>query len=34
MPLKVGDIITFERTFTVRAVELFIEISGDERSCY
>lgn len=30
MPLKVGDIITFERTFTVRDVELFIEISGDE----
>ncbi|WP_421100812.1 FAS1-like dehydratase domain-containing protein [Sporosarcina psychrophila] len=29
MPLKVGDIITFERTFTVRDVELFIEISGD-----
>ena len=31
MSLKVGDIITFERTFTVRDVELFIEISGDER---
>lgn len=30
MPLKVGDIITFERTFTVRDVELFIEVSGDE----
>lgn len=30
MPLKVGDIITFERTFTVRDVELFLEISGDE----
>ncbi|MDR7075834.1 acyl dehydratase [Neobacillus niacini] len=30
MPLKVGDIITFERTFTVRDVELFSEISGDE----
>ena len=30
MTLKVGDIITFERTFTVRDVELFIEISGDE----
>ncbi|MGJ9457352.1 enoyl-CoA hydratase [Oceanobacillus sp. CF4.6] len=30
MPLKVGDIITFERTFTGRDVELFIEISGDE----
>ena len=30
MPLKVGDIITFERMFTVRDVELFTEISGDE----
>ncbi|MEH6979510.1 enoyl-CoA hydratase, partial [Bacillus pseudomycoides] len=30
MPLKVGDIITFERTFTVRYVELFTELSGDE----
>ena len=30
MSLKVGDIITFERTFTVRDVELFTEISGDE----
>lgn len=30
MPLKVGDNITFERTFTVRDVELFSEISGDE----
>ncbi|MFC4022391.1 MaoC family dehydratase N-terminal domain-containing protein [Oceanobacillus longus] len=30
MSLKVGDIITFERTFTVKDVELFIEISGDE----
>ncbi|WP_338749348.1 hotdog domain-containing protein [Bacillus sp. FJAT-52991] len=30
MPLTVGDIITFERTFTVRDVELFTEISGDE----
>ena len=30
MPLKVGDIISFERTFTVRDVELFTEISGDE----
>jgi 3-hydroxybutyryl-CoA dehydratase len=30
MPLKVGDIITFERTFKVRDVELFTEISGDE----
>ncbi|KAA0965713.1 enoyl-CoA hydratase [Sporosarcina sp. ANT_H38] len=30
MTLKVGDIISFERTFTVRDVELFLEISGDE----
>lgn len=30
MPLKVGDIIAFERTFTVRDVELFTELSGDE----
>ena len=30
MSLKVGDIITFERAFTVREVELFTEISGDE----
>ncbi|WP_025785362.1 MaoC family dehydratase N-terminal domain-containing protein [Sporosarcina sp. D27] len=30
MSLKVGDIITFTRTFTVRDVELFIGISGDE----
>lgn len=30
MSLKVGDIITFERTFTVRDVELFTEISDDE----
>lgn len=30
MPLKAGDIISFERTFTVRDVELFTEISGDE----
>ena len=30
MALKVGDIISFERTFTVRDVELFTEISGDE----
>jgi 3-hydroxybutyryl-CoA dehydratase len=28
--LQVGDIITFERNFTVRDVELFTEISGDE----
>lgn len=30
MSLKVGDIITFERTFTVKDVELFTEISRDE----
>lgn len=30
MSLKAGDIITFERTFSVRDVELFTEISGDE----
>ncbi|GAB0167723.1 enoyl-CoA hydratase [Lysinibacillus sp. CTST325] len=30
MSLKAGDIITFERTFTVRDVELFTEISGDK----
>ena len=30
MPLKVGDIISFKRTFSVRDVELFTEISGDE----
>lgn len=30
MPLKVGDTITFERTFTVMDVELFTKISGDE----
>lgn len=30
MSLKVGDIIKFERTFTVRDVELFTEISRDE----
>lgn len=30
MSLKVGDIISFERTFTIRDVELFTEISGDE----
>ncbi|MBM7599776.1 acyl dehydratase [Virgibacillus halotolerans] len=30
MSLKVGDIITFERTFTVRDVELFTETSADE----
>ncbi|MFJ7954558.1 hotdog domain-containing protein [Lysinibacillus sp. NPDC096418] len=30
MPLKVGETIKFERTFTVRDVELFTELSGDE----
>ncbi|PFE01315.1 enoyl-CoA hydratase [Bacillus cereus] len=30
MSLKAGDIITFERTFSVRDVELFTEVSGDE----
>ncbi|MBC6975156.1 dehydratase [Bacillus sp. Xin] len=30
MTLKVGDIITFERTFAVKDVELFTEVSGDE----
>lgn len=30
MPLKAGEIITFERTFTMRDVELFTEISRDE----
>lgn len=30
MSLKVGEIITFERTFTVEDVELFTRISGDE----
>ncbi|WP_172369868.1 hotdog domain-containing protein [Sporosarcina jiandibaonis] len=30
MSLKVGDIITFERTFTTEIVELFTKISGDE----
>jgi 3-hydroxybutyryl-CoA dehydratase len=30
MSLKVGDIVTFERTFTERDVELFTEVSGDE----
>ncbi|NSL52402.1 FAS1-like dehydratase domain-containing protein [Calidifontibacillus erzurumensis] len=29
MSLKVGDILTFQRTFTERDVELFTEISGD-----
>lgn len=30
MSLKVGDIITFARTFTVEDVELFSKVSGDE----
>ncbi|OLO39317.1 enoyl-CoA hydratase [Alkalihalophilus pseudofirmus] len=30
MLLSVGDIITFERTFTKRDVELFTEVSRDE----
>lgn len=30
MSLKVGDVISFTRTFTTRDVELFTEISGDE----
>ncbi|HJF31303.1 MAG TPA: enoyl-CoA hydratase [Sporosarcina psychrophila] len=30
MSLKVGDIISFERTFTKKDVELFTEVSGDE----
>ena len=30
MTLKTGDIITFDRTFTKKDVELFTEISGDE----
>ncbi|WNS73745.1 enoyl-CoA hydratase [Bacillus sp. DTU_2020_1000418_1_SI_GHA_SEK_038] len=30
MSLKVGDIITFERTFTAEDVKLFTKISGDE----
>lgn len=30
MSLKVGDIISFERTFTVRDVALFTEVSRDE----
>ncbi|WP_066309063.1 hotdog domain-containing protein [Bacillus sp. FJAT-29814] len=30
MSLKVGEIISFQRTFTRRDVELFTEISGDE----
>lgn len=30
MSLKVGDVISFKRTFSVKDVELFTEISGDE----
>lgn len=30
MSLKVGDIITFERNFTIEDVELFTKVSGDE----
>ncbi|SDM50827.1 Acyl dehydratase [Fictibacillus solisalsi] len=30
MSLKAGDIIRFERTFTVRDVELFTEVSCDQ----
>lgn len=30
MSLKVGDIITFERTFTVEDVNLFSKVFGDE----
>ncbi|MGG4492073.1 hotdog domain-containing protein [Metabacillus idriensis] len=32
MPLKVGDIITFERTFTAEDVEWFTKVSGDRGS--
>src|SRR6476659_9869795 len=30
LSLRVGDIITFERTFTVEDVERFTKVSGDE----
>ncbi len=30
MSLKVGDMITFERTFTRKDVEVFTKVSGDE----
>ncbi|WP_079523826.1 FAS1-like dehydratase domain-containing protein [Solibacillus isronensis] len=30
MALKIGDIITFKRTFTTKDVELFTEVSCDE----
>ncbi|MFD1356309.1 enoyl-CoA hydratase [Fictibacillus halophilus] len=32
MSLKVGDIITFVRTFTAEDVEVFTKVSGDEGS--
>lgn len=32
MSLQVGDMITFERTFTVEDVELFTKVSGDAGS--
>lgn len=32
MPLKVGDIIKFKRTFEIEDVELFTKVSGDEGS--
>jgi 3-hydroxybutyryl-CoA dehydratase len=32
LSLKVGDIITFERTFTAEDLKLFTKISGDEGS--
>lgn len=32
MSLKVGDTITFERTFTAEDVELFTKVSGDGSS--
>ncbi|WP_176585636.1 enoyl-CoA hydratase [Priestia megaterium] len=32
MSLKIGDIITFERTFTIEDVELFTKVSGDQGS--
>jgi 3-hydroxybutyryl-CoA dehydratase len=32
LSLKVGDIITFERTFTTEDVELFTKVSRDEGS--
>lgn len=32
MPLKVGDIIKFKRTFKIEDVELFTKVSGDEGS--